>query len=72
MRAPPQLLSIAHAAQILDCSRAHVYRLIAGGKLRAVELKATGARPKARVRAEDLAAFIEKNTRIAGGGEGQP
>lgn len=61
-----QLLSITRAAEFLDCSRAHVYRLIAVGKLRAVETKALGNRPKTRVRAEDLEAFIEANTRQAG------
>ena len=60
---PPQLLSILRAAAVLDCSRAHVYRLIATGKLRAVEIAATGTRSKTRVRAEDLEAFIEERTR---------
>lgn len=58
-----QLLSIPSAAAQLDCSRAHVYRLIAAGKLRAVELKATGTRPKTRIRAEDVEAFIDTHTR---------
>lgn len=60
-----RLLSITHAAQVLDCSRGHVYGLIAAGKLRAVELKAKGTRSKTRIRAEDLEEFIEANTRRA-------
>lgn len=60
-----KLLSITHAAEQLDCSRGHVYGLIAAGKLRAVELKAKGTRSKTRIRAEDLEAFIEANTRQA-------
>lgn len=59
-----QLLSVAHAAERLDCSAGHVYGLIAVGKLRAVEIKATGTRPKTRVREEDLEAFIEAQTRV--------
>jgi excisionase family DNA binding protein len=64
----PQLLSIAKAAEVLDCSRGHVYGLIAAGKLRAVETKATGRKSKTRVYESDLAEFIEANTRRAGGG----
>lgn len=60
-----QLLSIPSAAARLDCSRAHIYRLIAAGKLRAVEIKAEGKRPKTRVRAEDLEEFIDAHTRVA-------
>lgn len=60
-----QLLSIPNAAARLDCSASHVYNLIAAGKLRAVEIKATGKRPKTRVREEDLEAFIEAQTREA-------
>lgn len=60
-----QLLSIPNAAAHLDCSRAHVYRLIATGRLRAVEIRAVGKRPKTRVRAADLEAFIDAHTRSA-------
>lgn len=67
-RTVPQLLSVTSAAEILDCSRGHIYGLIAEGRLRAVEIKAKGARPKTRVHAEDLADFIDANTRQAGGG----
>lgn len=57
------LLSPAKVAQRLDCSRPHVYGLVAAGRLRAVEIKATGTRSKTRIREEDLEAFIEANTR---------
>ena len=59
----PQVLRIDRVAEALDCSRGHVYGLIAAGKLRAVETKATGRRSKTRVRADDLQAFIDANTR---------
>lgn len=61
--AATQLLSIPAAAAQLDCSRAHVYRLIALGRLRAVEIRAEGKRPKTRVRATDLEQFIDSHTR---------
>ena len=58
-----QLLSIPSAAGRLDCSRAHVYRLIGSGELRGVEIKTPGSkRPKTRVRAEDLEAYIDAHT----------
>lgn len=62
---PTRLLSIPNAADRLDCSRAHIYRLIAAGELRSVEIKATGKRPKSRIREEDLEVFIESHTRVA-------
>lgn len=62
-----QLMSVARVAEVLDCSRGHVYGLIAAGKLRAVETRAQGRRSKTRIREEDVIAFIESNTR--GGGE---
>jgi len=58
-----RLLSMPSVAERLDCSRTHVYGLIAAGKLRAVEIKASGTKPKTRVLEEDLDAFIEANTR---------
>lgn len=58
-----RLLSPTHVAERLDCSRPHVYGLIAAGRLRAVEIKATGSRAKTRIREEDLEAFIDANTR---------
>lgn len=65
--APPlRLLSVAHAAAFLQRPKAFVYGLIAAGELRAIEIKATGRKPKTRVRSDDLQAFIEANTRQAG------
>lgn len=61
-----QLLSVTEAAERLACSRGHVYGLIAAGSLRAVEIKAKGTRSKTRVREDDLEAFIDANTRVAG------
>jgi excisionase family DNA binding protein len=60
-----RLLAIPRVAERLDCSRTHVYRLIAAGELRSVEIKATGKRPKTRVRSDDLEAFIDARTRTA-------
>lgn len=60
----PRLLSPSEASSVLGCSRTHIYGLIAAGKLRAVEIKASG-RSKTRVREDDLAEFIEANTRSA-------
>lgn len=61
-----QLRSITKAAEQLDCSRGHVYNLIATGQLRAVEVKTSGStRSKTRVLQEDLDAFIDANTRVA-------
>lgn len=56
---PTQLLSITTVAGQLSCSRGHVYNLIAERALPAVEIKTPGSkRPKTRVRAADLEAFI--------------
>lgn len=42
----------------------HIYRLIAAGELRAVDIATPGAgRSKTRVRGDDLNAYIERNTR---------
>jgi excisionase family DNA binding protein len=63
---PSQLLSVDETAAVLACSRAHVYRLIAGNQLRSVQIKLSASqRPKTRVRAEDLQAFIDAATRSA-------
>lgn len=61
----PQLLSVTRAAERLDCSRAHIYRLISTGRLRPVDIKATGKRPKTRVYADELDAYIAAQTRTA-------
>lgn len=64
--ATTRLLSVTNVAEQLDCSRGHVYGLIAAGHLEVVELAATGTRAKTRVRAEDVEKFIESRTRRAG------
>jgi hypothetical protein len=44
----------------------HVYRLIAKGALRAVDIASPGARrPKTRIRSDDLADYIERQTSVA-------
>jgi hypothetical protein len=46
----------------------HVYRLIAAGELQTVDIATPGAgRPKTRIRSDDLAAYIERNTRKTAG-----
>jgi excisionase family DNA binding protein len=60
-----RLLSLTTAAEILDCSRTHMYGLIAAGQLRAVEIAAQGSRTKTRIRSDDLDEFIERKTRGA-------
>lgn len=60
-----QLLTVPAAAERLSVSRTHIYRLIAAGELRSVEVKASGKRPKTRVLEEDLESFIAQHTRVA-------
>lgn len=61
---PGALLKIPEAARELDCSGMHVYRLIASGELRAVDIADEGSRAsKLRVRRDDLAKFIDVRTR---------
>lgn len=60
-----RLLSVDKVAGLLDCSRGHVYGLIAAGKFSAVDIRAVGKRPKTRVPATEVEAFIEANTRRA-------
>lgn len=60
-----RLMSVIAAAEQLDCSPGHVYNLIAVGQLKAVEIKALGARSKTRVLADEVEAFIERQTRTA-------
>jgi len=58
------LLTPAEAAERIRASESHVYRLIADGKLRAVDIAQPGSRkPKTRVRSDDLDAYIEASTR---------
>jgi excisionase family DNA binding protein len=59
-----QLLTVRGAAEFLGCSEMHIYRLVAAGQLRAVDISSAGAqRTKTRIRSDDLAAYIERRTR---------
>lgn len=62
-----RLHTILEAAELLgDASESHVYRLIEKGALRAVDIAPPGsARSKTRIRSDDLAAYIERQTRDA-------
>ena len=59
------LHSIIETAELLGgCSDMHVYRLIAAGELRAVDIATPGAgRAKTRIRSDDLADYIDRKTR---------
>ena len=59
------LHSVTEAAtKILGCSEMHVYRLIAAGELPVVDIATPGAgRSKTRIRSDDLANYIERQTR---------
>lgn len=66
-RRPPaaslMLYTPAEAGERLRASESHVYRLIADGDLRAVDIAQPGSRrPKTRVRSDDLDAYIEART----------
>ena len=66
-RRPPtaslMLYTPAEAADRIRASESHIYRLIAEGELRAVDIAQPGSRkPKTRVRSDDLDAYIEKQT----------
>jgi excisionase family DNA binding protein len=58
------LYTPAGAGERLGASEMHVYRLIAAGQLRAVDISNPGARrTKTRIRSDDLADYIERQTR---------
>jgi excisionase family DNA binding protein len=58
------LLTSQEVGNRLRCSENHIYRLIASGKLRAVDIAQPGSRrPKTRVRSDDLDAYIDACTR---------
>jgi excisionase family DNA binding protein len=65
-RTQEPLLTIPGTAEKLECSEMHIYRLIAAGELRAVDIATPGSgRSKTRVRSDDLADYIERQTRTA-------
>jgi excisionase family DNA binding protein len=58
------LFTPREVADMLTCSENHVYRLIARGALRAVDIAQPGSRkPKTRVRSDDLESYIDACTR---------
>ena len=58
------LLTIPETALRLGCSANHVYRLIASGVLRPSDIAQPGSRaPKTRIRTDDLARYIDGQTR---------
>lgn len=60
---PVQLLTITETAKRLSCSPNHVYRLIATGKLRSLDVALPGSqRAKTRVSEAALAAYVEAST----------
>ena len=71
---PARLLAIPAAAELLECSEMHVYRLVSTGELRAVDISLKGAgKSKTRIRSDDLNAYIEARTRRApSAGSGTP
>ena len=65
-RTQESLHTVPGAAEQLGCSDNHIYRLIAAGELRAVDIAQPGARKsKTRVRSSDLADYINRQTRTA-------
>lgn len=58
----PSLISVAQAAEYLSCSVGHVHNLIAAGHFRRVDIRATGSRPKTRLYADDVRAYVEQHT----------
>lgn len=61
-----RLLSILEAAQRLGCSDDHIYTLIKTGALSVVDISRPGAlRPKSRIREDELARYIDAQTRNA-------
>ena len=68
-----EVLTIPQVAERLKCSKPTVYRLIARGALRAVDIsvppeagaKRTWRNSKTRVRVDDLQAYLDANTRAA-------
>lgn len=67
------LLTPLAAAERLNCSDMHVYRLVSTGELRAVDISLKGAgKTKTRIRSDDLEAYIEARTRRTGSAESAP
>jgi hypothetical protein len=57
-----RLLTVLEVAERLACTRNHVYRLIAKGTLRSVNIGIPGqARPRKRITEEALEEFMTQN-----------
>jgi excisionase family DNA binding protein len=65
-QAVPELgrtFTVPGAAEYLECSQMHIYRLIKDGELQAVDISRPGAkRAKTRIRECDMAAYLESKT----------
>jgi excisionase family DNA binding protein len=58
----PFLYTIPEAAEVLACSKPHVYMLISTGHLQAVDIALPWSkRTKLRIRSEDMETFLEQN-----------
>lgn len=58
-----ELYSTERAGEILDVNAITIRRMIASGELRTVDIAPEGsARPRYRVRSDDLAAYIDSRT----------
>lgn len=57
-----RLVRVSEAAKVLDCSRDHVYDLIARGQLESIDIGGKG-RSLTRIRLAELDAYLERNTR---------
>lgn len=61
-----RLLDMVQAGEVLGCSDAHVRRLVANGALSVVDISQPGARrSKSRIREDELARYIDAQTRNA-------
>src|SRR5271165_3214840 len=59
-----KLHTIPATADLLECSEAHVYRLISAGVLAVVDIAMPGSRrSKTRVRDDSVNAYIDRSTR---------
>lgn len=57
-----RLVRVTEAATVLDCSKHHVYDLIARGQLESIDIGGHG-RSLTRIRLSELDAYLERNTR---------